>query len=141
MDGSDTHAQGDDGHLAFILELLAILAEAEKTFEDTPMFWHVKDGRASFHMACSDTFAWGCADAEEITPADIPLLRKTLDDLKALNDYEEIWLGELYCCRKRAMRPMNRWIKDMREREGLSDGVLALIEACGPARESVFGAP
>ena len=64
-----------------------------------------------FSMACSDTFAWGCADAETIMAEDIPLLRQTLVDLKAVGDYSEMWLGPLFCARKRDMRPMNRWMK------------------------------
>lgn len=128
-------------HLAFILDLLTITRDAELVFEDCPFLWHVADGRASFYMACSDTFAWGCADAEDITPEDIPLLRQTLSDLKAAGGYSEMWLGVLFCARKRGMRPMNRWMKDMREKEDMTDAVFELFCAAGPARESVFGAP
>lgn len=140
MSGDD-RTRGDLDHLAFLLDLLALLRDADMMGQDMPMIWHVTDGRAHLSVICSDTFAWGCADAEEITAADMPLLRQCLTDLRAAEVHGEIWLGELYCCRKRGMRPMNRWIKDMREREGLSDAVLALIEAAGPARESMFGAP
>lgn len=133
--------RADLDHLAFILGLLALLRDADMMGQDTPLIWSVQDGRARLSMMCSDTFAWGCADAEEVTAADMPLLRQCLTDLRAAEEHGEIWLGELYCCRKRGMRPMNRWVKDMREREGLSDVVRALIEAAGPVRESVFGAP
>lgn len=131
----------DAGHLQFILELLDITRDAELTYEDCPFLWHVSDGRAVFSMVCSDTFAWGCADAETIEPGDIPLLRTCLADLRTAGKYEEAWLGILFCARKRGMRPMNRWMKDMRSNEEMPDGVYALFCAAGPERESVFGAP
>lgn len=128
-------------HLRFILELLEITRDAELTFEDCPFLWHVRDGRAHFSMACSDTFAWGCADAEAIEPGDLPLLRQTLADIRAADKYGEMWLGVLFCARKRGMRPMNRWLKDMREKEGLTDAVHDLFLAAGPERESTWFAP
>ena len=131
----------DAEHLQYVLDVLAITHDADLTFQDCPFLWHVADGRAVFSMACSDTFAWGCADAETITPEDIPLLRQTLADLKAAGDYSEAWLGPLFCARKRGMRPMNRWMRDMTEREGLRGGALELFLATGPERESVWMAP
>lgn len=50
-------------------------------------------------------------------------------------------LGTLFCARKRGMRPMNRWVKDMREKEGMNDAVHALFCAAGPECESAWGAP
>lgn len=134
-------ATTDTEHLQYVLDVLAVTAEAELVFEDAPFLWHVKDGRAVFYMACSDAFAWGCADGEEIASDDIPLLRQTLTDLKAAGDYSEMWLGPLFCARKRGMRPMNRWMKVMREKEGLGDAAYELFCTAGPERESVWMAP
>lgn len=131
----------DAEHLHYILDVLAITADAELTFQDTPFLWHVREHRASFSMMCSDTFAWGCADAETIEPGDIPLLRECVAELRSAGQYEEMWLGVYFCTRKRGMRPMNRWMKDMREKEGMNETVHALFCAAGPERESVFGAP
>jgi hypothetical protein len=125
----------DAEHLRFILDLLAITRDAELTYEDCPFLWHVSDGRAGFSMACSDVFAWGCADAETVEPGDLPLLRACLAELRGAGKYEEVWLGILFCARKRGMRPMNRWMKDMREKEGMTDAVHALFCAAGPERE------
>lgn len=46
---------------------------------------------------CSDVFWWGCADAEEITLEELPALLACYDEVGAG--------GELWCCRKRKMRP------------------------------------
>jgi hypothetical protein len=131
----------DDEHLQYILDILEITRDAELIWQDCPFLWHVTDRRATFSMVCSDTFAWGCADAETIEPGDIPLLRECLSDLRAASQHGEIWLGILFCARKRGMRPMNRWMKHMREKEGMSEAVYALFCAAGPERESVWGAP
>jgi hypothetical protein len=129
----------DSEHLAYITELFQILHEAELEGNDTPLIWHKdSNGRMAFFMMCSDTFAWGCADAEEIALEDLPMLRQCLDDLKAAGDYSEVWLAELYCARKRGMRPMNRWMEAYWAELG---SARELIEAAGPERESVFGAP
>jgi hypothetical protein len=129
----------DSEHLAYITELFQILRDADLMVDSTPLIWS-KDGngRMTFAMVCSDTFAWGCADAEEIALEDLPMLRGCLDDLKAAGDYSEVWLAELYCARKRGMRPMNRWMQVHQAELGAA---AALIEAAGPERESMFGAP
>jgi hypothetical protein len=126
----------DAEHLQFILDLLAISCDAELVYEECPFLWHVADGRASFSMACSDTFYWGCADAETIAPADISLLRDCVAELRSAGPCEEMWLGVYFCARKRGMRPMNRWMKDMREKEGMPEAVEALFCTAGPERES-----
>jgi hypothetical protein len=138
---TDALAVTDAEHLQFILDLLAITRDADLIYQECPFLWHVADGRVTFSMACSDTFAWGCADAETIEPRDLPLLRECLSDLRAAGQYEEMWLGILFCARKRGMRPMNRWVKDMREKEGMNNTVHALFCAAGPERESAWGAP
>jgi hypothetical protein len=130
----------NDEHLQFILELLKISRDADLIYQDCPFLWHVEDDRAHFSMACSDTFAWGCADAEDITPDDLPLLRQTFADLKAAEGHSEIWLAELYSARRRGMRPMNRWMQVQR-REGMNDAAYALFCAAGPERESTWTAP
>lgn len=71
---------------------------------------------------CNDLFHWACADAEEITVEDIPLLRQTLEDLKPLRaEYE---LGHLFAARKRRLRPQKPCYKDM------DPPVAALYDAC-----------
>lgn len=129
-------------HLDYVTELFRILREADLMGESTPLIWQVdQEGRLRFSMLCSDTFAWGCADAEEVTRKDLPLLRECLADLKAVKDYGELWLSVLYCCRKREMRPMNAWVEKVPRADGMPQAVLDLILAAGPERESTFMAP
>jgi hypothetical protein len=71
---------------------------------------------------CSDWFAWGSADAEEITKDDIPLLRRSLADLQKAD--AEYYLAELFASRKRGMRPQKPCYKDMEA------PVAALFDAC-----------
>jgi hypothetical protein len=129
-------------HLDHVTEVFRILREADLMLDSCPLLWHVDDdGRLQLAVNCSDTFAWGCADCESIGPDDVPLLRQCLADLKAADGCGEIWLAELYCCRKRAMRPMNVWIKRVPPRDDMPQCVLDLILAAGPDRESTFTAP
>lgn len=129
--------------LVYIRTVLAILADAELMGQDTPVPWRVGPDSVRFSVMCSDMFAWACADAETIEPgADIDLLMDRLNDLRALeDDYEEVWLGELFCCRKRGMRPMNAWFKLRAKSNDLGEGAWALFEAAGPERESTWHAP
>lgn len=127
--------------MSYTDEVLSVLQEAELMYADTPVMWHVVGHDVTFYMVCSDTFAWGCADAEQIEPGDVELLRQTIADLKTAVPAGEIWTGILFCARKRGMRPMNRWLKREREREDMTDAVYNLFCATGPERESVFGAP
>lgn len=127
--------------LEYVRGVLGILAEAELVWQDTPILWHVAKARdVKFSMACSDTFYWGSADCEPIEKEDVAILRACLADLKAADPvFGHIWLPLLYCCRKRVMRPMNRYME--MERGEMPEAVVKLIEAAGPERESVFGAP
>lgn len=125
----------DAAHLAYLTAVLGAFADAD--YHDGGLLWHVKDGRVHFFATCSDTFHWASADAEEITEADVPLLRQCLADLKTIKaEYE---LPTLFSARKRGMRPMSVYI-DQYRREVLPasartfQGIVALFEACGPER-------
>lgn len=106
-------------------EVFALFAEAEDF--DSGLLWRVDmapdAGREMRLFAeCSDLFHWATADAEEITVDDVPLLRRTLDDLKPLRaEYE---LGHLFAARKRKLRPQRPCYKDM------EPPVAALYDAC-----------
>ena len=98
------------------------------------LFWKVgSDGDSrpvSLFAICSDTFAWATADAEEIMPADLPLLEKCAADLGYLNSG---WLPYLYAARKRGMRPMRAFYRDMGD-DSRAD-LRPLFDACGPERD------
>jgi hypothetical protein len=108
-------------------EVLALFAEAED-FEGG-VFWRVDmtpggTREMTLFAECNDLFFWATADLEEITTADIPLLRATLDDLKALRSCDEGELGHLFAARKRKLRPQRPCYK------GMSPGAAALYDAC-----------
>jgi hypothetical protein len=106
-------------------EVFALFAEAEDF--DFGLMWRVDmtpGGTRDMKLlaVCSDFFFWATADAEEITLADVPLLRQTLDDLRPLAaEYE---MGTLFAARKRRMRPQQPCYKDF------DPPVAALYDAC-----------
>lgn len=72
------------------------------------LWWRTDDRRITFYADCSDTFAIGAADVEEITEADMPLLRACRADLRAHSDVEWL-LPVLYAARKRGTVPPEWW--------------------------------
>lgn len=123
----------DRSHLDFLPAVLAVFDDAD--CHDS-LLWHVdNDGAVHFSAQCSDTFFWASADAEEITEADVPLLRQCLADLRAL-DAEE-GLPQLYAARRRRMRPMRIFLNP-KPLTGYQPAqwpeVRELFLACGPDR-------
>lgn len=116
----------------FTLEVLRLQDEYD-CYGD-PIYWATHDQYApiTFFVNCNDLFWWATADAEKLTPEDIPMLRQAILDVKATGvftlDLENYELGcELWCARKRGMRPQQpAYPKDER--------LQALFDACGPAR-------
>jgi hypothetical protein len=106
-------------------EVFALFAEADDF--DCALLWRVDmtpgaNREMRLSAECNDLFHWACADFEEITVDDIPLLRQTLDDLKPLSaEYE---LGHLFAARKRGLRPQRPCYKNM------DPPVAALYDAC-----------
>lgn len=86
-------------------------------------------------VACNDVFAWGCADAETITPDNLPQLRKALADVAAV---AETWAGDeaayLFVARIRQHRPQGACYPEDRK-------LWPLFDACGPERELGLGNP
>lgn len=92
-------------------------------------FWNA--GR--FCINCSDIFAWGYADAELVTPEDIPDLKKACDEAHAVGAFFDGPM--LFCARKHGMRP-----------QGAAYGAISrelwpLLDACGPPRPPGLGNP
>ena len=96
------------------------------------------DGGVRLIIGCNDFFYWGTADGEELTPADLPLLRQCVDDLKAAEKHSEDHCWLLFCARKRGMRPQRPFFRAYSRKEAayvgdqLSPPVRALFDACGP---------
>lgn len=134
----EERAIADSAHLEYMTDVLRIFAEAD--YVDGGLTWRMEDGRIRFAAMCSDTFAWGCADAEPIGYDDIPALQQCLTDLQESGWIGVAYLPELYAARKRGTRPMNCFLYPKRG-DQMPASTQALFEACGPERESVFGAP
>lgn len=118
--------------LEFILEVLRLQDEYDCYGE--PIYWatHGDYAPITFFVLCNDLFWWATADAEKLTPEDIPILRQTILDVEATGIYglrlDAYEMGcELWCARKRKMRPQQpAYPKDEKLR--------ALFDACGPVR-------
>lgn len=96
----------------------------EKLLTEDNLFLHAgKEVRMSVN--CSDLFFWACSDFEEITMEEI-------GDL--INCYNETQFGgELWCCRKRKMRPQSAYYDLIPKTEW------ALFDAAGEERDDPDG--
>lgn len=90
------------------------------------MWWLQPDGSIKFYADCSDTFYWGTADAEEITPENLYVLEVSYQELKALGAVDD--LAVLFAARVRNLRPQGAAYKLY------SPQVQALFDAVGPER-------
>lgn len=79
---------------------------------------------SKFEVICNDVFHWGCADAEEVSEADLPLLEQSLKEADGGFDG-----AMLYCARKRGMRPQGAMYAYI-EKE-----LWPLYDAAGPERD------
>lgn len=120
--------------------------------------WWRTDGEYApvrFFVNCSDLFWWGTADAETLTPENLPELFKAVRDVRAVHGVDcgssdllkmghekgvkdDLWNNHynagsigalLFCCRARKMRPQRPYWKHIDEK------ILPLFLACGPERD------
>ena len=91
------------------------------------------DGDIHVLVNCSDTFWWGTADNEELTPQNIGEFEKACADLREQCppgiDGGWVYGDMLFCCRQRKMRPQNCIVKKL-----TSAKLTELLNACGPER-------
>jgi hypothetical protein len=123
-------------HWNFLRDVLEIFYRADAR---EYLLWSFEGsgGRLRLWANCSDVFAWGGADSEEITPTMLPLLGVAFADLKAIDRTH--WLAELYAARVRGMRPQGAAYPRSDEKHAAQ--VAALFDACGPEREVGLGNP
>lgn len=110
---------------------LDFLTRVLKAFEfdgTDGLWWRFDDGKLGMFATCSDFFEWGTADMEEIRPEDLELLEQAVKDTVEL-DGTNLWAGELFCARKRGMRPQGACYKH------LPEVLWPLFDAAGPIRE------
>jgi hypothetical protein len=117
-------------HAAQVMSIFGFPLGADTS---SSLWWAERDGAIRLYADCSDTFAWGTADAEEILERDLPLLRECLHDLQEVE--ATATLPELFAARKRGTRPMREWMR----REPLEVQALFPPDADGAA-ESIWPA-
>lgn len=118
-----------DDELAYTRRVLDVFAKAHIHSE---LLWHVERHRVVFSADVSDVFAWGGADAEEITPSNLPVLEQAYADLKAVCAEEHA--ADLFAARVRRMRPQGAAYPTALPAQRLFD-------ACGPQRPPGLGNP
>jgi len=123
-----------------VFELLRLFDDGDACDE---LRWRDDGDGLVFRVDCSDTFYWGTADNEGVTEADLPELRRAVADACSCPDGEDLW-SALWCARKRWMRPMSafyRQILGWPPGSGEPGTMTALFDAAGPVRPSTLVAP
>ncbi len=82
----------------------------------------VNDKVVTLWVNCSDLFWWGCSDGEDINLDELPALIVCLK-------LSPVHGGDLWCARKRKMRPQKPCYKNYSEEER------KLFDECGPERD------
>lgn len=99
---------------------------------------------------CNDFFAWGCADAEEVTEENFPILKQSIEEVEAIAFCDEKSIDEeeekdrskayrygglLFCARVAKIRPQGAYY------EHLPKCLWEKFNECGEKREIKFGNP
>ncbi len=108
-----------------VLELFEEFDEREK------MFWSANNGATKLYVLCNDFFWWAVADAEDITPKNVALLRACFEELTGES---REWAPLLFCARVRQLRPQGCCYPK-------EPTLIALFDACGPKRAIDIGNP
>ena len=110
----------------YTLEQLLVIIDCLDDLEmNDDVFWNNRN----CILNCNDAFAWGCSDAEDLRPEDVPALKQAYADSKAYNG------TLLFICRKRGMRPQGAMYAHLDRVDW------PLFDMCGPPRESCHGNP
>lgn len=76
-----------------------------KSPNNDALMWAVNpDGSLWVGVNCSDTFGWGCSDAEEVAADNLPVLRQAYADCTGIQ-YGDIWAPDLFAARVRRCKP------------------------------------
>lgn len=115
-----------------ILDLLSFVAKYEC---EHSIYWTEDLG---FFVGCNDLFAWATADAEEISSSDdlANFKQAVLDAIEACPLHGSTFGGDLYCARRRGMRPQNAVYRP-EYFLGKQPELVPLFNACGPERSDV----
>jgi hypothetical protein len=88
------------------------------------LIWAEDRDELRFAVNCSDTFAWGTADAEDVSDDDLDAIAQAKTDSRIDPFWPTLWVA-----RKRQMRPMRLFLDDTAE------PMSGLLMACGPERD------
>lgn len=83
------------------------------------------DGPLQFFVRCSDTFAYACADLEEVTPENVAALEQAYADCRAVDRNADMWGGALFVARVRRQVPIAPFLRLVEQ-----PAVVALFTAC-----------
>lgn len=122
-------------HFHFLRDVLDLFYDADVRPD---LLWRPSSsrrGHLELSANVSDVFAWGSADAEDITPETLPVLHEAYTDLIAIGASATVHLADLYAARIRGMRPQGAAYPSENE------AVALLLDACGPERTTGLGNP
>lgn len=99
--------------------------------------------RIDFYVRCSDVFAWGCSDVEEVTEENVGLLEQTVSEgEERLGRYRAYLAFTLFVARVRKERPQDAWYNQVIGTDSDEDAWWReRFDACGPERKQDFGNP
>lgn len=119
---------------AFVHRVLTVFAENDLCGS---LYWRT-DGEyapVTFFVNCNDVFCWGCADGEDVTPANLGVLEQAIADCEAIDAVVgSCYAVDLFASRVRGMRPQGCCYPDDRR-------FWPLLDAAGPVREVGIGNP
>lgn len=69
------------------------------------------DGPLQFFVRCSDTFAYACADLEEVTLENVAALEQAYADCRAVRRDEDMWGATLFVARIRRQVPIGQFMR------------------------------
>lgn len=113
--------------LGFILRVLRLMS-CDNTDE---LWWRTDEQYApiTFFIKCSDTFAYACADLEEVTPENVGRLEQAFEDCLATGDpLADIYAPMLFVARERKQKPIPQVMRT------IQDSVRPLLEAAEEAK-------
>lgn len=88
------------------------------------LWWKDSNGDIKVGVDCSDMFAWGTSDFEDITPDNFHLLVTSFEDAVDPTMGRQLWGSLLFASRVRRMSPMKAFmdvIKDERLKKLLTE--------------------
>ena len=84
---------------------------------DAVMWRSEKNRDIIFYVICNDFFAWGTADAVELTPESLDLFEQSYIDANAAYVHGQVYGSLLFCARIRKMKPQDPYLLNIIPKE------------------------